>query len=1096
MTESMLHRVRGVLSGDDELLDAEELLDALWLAARLPPAAATALARVATAAESRTAAAARKAGAATAEPASGPSSEDHDEDRREKAHPSAATGAGSDAAQSNGLHAAPASAERQAAHTDRAAMAVRTPGVKALEGVELRLGRALRPLKQLRTDALRTELDVDATVSAIAETGLPDAVLRPAKTRWLDLALLVDDGVSMLLWQQLAGELRGLMERCGAFRHVRVHGLDSRDPAGPRLSSRPYGGLVTTLPLSTVHDPSGNTLLLVVSDGVGRAWRDGSMHQALLRAASAGPTAVVHALPQRLWAGSGIHAEPWKVTTRRRGEANRSWHIEDPVLPPELAPYDGVPVPVLATDGSSLGTWARLIGSPEDTAVLPLLTLPGSPVPNTGDRAFGQQDTAGDAEEAVLRFRAAASSDAYRLAAHLAAVAPLPVPAMRLVQHAVTPAVDTSHLAEVFLGGLMHGVDGSENAPHQKAFDFTDETRRVLLGTVPPAELVRTAQAVTTHLAELAGSSAGFPAWLPHPEGPDQVRSGTRGPFGWVDDTLRRRLGVSLPDTSGPEPEPLPSRGELRELPAGFTLDPELTGWRRLSVADPRFERDDLPYDVFAEHGGGWSEVGMFLAHDGEGRVLVVRIPDARQAHELVETEVAALKRMDGVHAPRLMAWDTSHDRPWLAVDCALDGTTEPAPNLRAFTRQQGVLHQAALVAVARQLAKGLSRAHQRRLVHGSLTPHCVLIAGRDVQIARWTTASLDGRSSRYRSRYEPNPLYRAPELEDPATDPTEEADVYALGIVLLEAATGRKGSVDLLEGLRSSNTRLSSDLVAILRACTHTDPARRPSAARLVRAFDSLAHGQGLQRHPLTVTLGLNAELDTVELALESEHRGGQGPHLLCLGRPARVRRDVIGRVLEQLTRQARTGMELILADHDGHSGLARFEGAVSGSAYLNLRDDTTHALSLGEKLKYELSRRRHVLETITTHDDIGMLEDAASENPLLPRLPRLVVAVENFPRILRSAPELLSVMQDAARTGPRLGIHLILFADDLDQRPDAHGLMDMMPTRIDLQTRLPSEGTEPPTEGAALFIPSDPRPLFFTTGNEQDSVQSSSLR
>ncbi|MBT2544235.1 protein kinase [Streptomyces sp. ISL-44] len=1082
----MLHRVRVVLSGDDELLDAEELLDALWLAARLPPAAATALARAATAAESRAAAADRTAGAATAGLASERSDEDRNEDRQEKASPSADTGAGSDAAQGNGLHAAPASAERQAAHSDRAAMAVRTPGVKALEGAELRLGRALRPLKQLRTDVLRTELDVNATVSAIAETGLPEAVLRPARTRWLDLALLVDDGVSMLLWQQLAGEIRGLMERCGAFRHVRVHGLDSRDPAGPRLSSRPYGETGATLPLSTVHDPSGNTLLLVVSDGVGRAWRDGSMHQALLRAASAGPTAVVHALPRRLWAGSGINAEPWKVTTRRRGAANRSWHIEDPVLPPELAPYDGVPVPVLAMDGSSLATWARLIGSPEDTAVLPLLTLPGSPAPTTGDRAFGRQDTVGDAEEAVLRFRAAASSDAYRLAAHLAAVAPLPVPAMRLVQHAVTPAVDTSHLAEVFLGGLMHGVDGSENVPHQKTFDFTDETRRVLLGTVPPAELVRTSHAVTTHLAELAGSSAGFPAWLPHPEGPDRVRSGTRGPFGWVDDTLRRRLGVSLPDTSGPEPEPLPSRGELRELPEGFALDPELTGWRRLSVADPRFEgRDALPYDVFAEHDGGWSEVGMFLAHDGEGRVLVVRVPDVRHALELVATEVAALKRMDGVYAPRLMAWGASHDRPWLAVDCALDGTREPAPNLRAFTQQQGVLHQAALVAVARQLASGLSRAHQRGLVHGSLTPNCVLIAGRDVQIARWTTASLNGRSSRYRSRYEPNPRYRAPELEEAATDPTEEADVYALGIILLEAATGRKESADLLEGLRSSKATLSPELVAILRACTHTDPARRPSVARLLRAFDSLADGQDAERHPLTVTLGLNADLDTVELALESEHRGGQGPHLLCLGRPARVRRDLIGRVLEQLTRQARTGMELIVADYDGRSGLARFEGAVSGSSYLNLRDDTTHALSLCEKLRSEIGRRRHVLETITAHNDIGKLENAAFENALLPRLPRLVVAVENFPRILRSAPEVLTVMQQVARAGPQLGIHLILFADDLEQLRAAHGFLDMMPTRIDLQPIPPSEGnsTEPPSEGAALFVQSDSRPLFFTT-------------
>ncbi|MFH8627499.1 SAV_2336 N-terminal domain-related protein [Streptomyces vietnamensis] len=1093
MTGSLLHRVRSILSGDGELIDAEELIDALWLAAQLPPGAATVLARAAATAEPPSATAGRTPGVAAEPP-----HEDREEDGPRNLSPRADSGAESASVHGDGLHAAPVAAEQRHARSDRAAMAVRAPGVKALEGAELRLGRALRPLKQLRPDPLRMELDVNATVSAMAETGLAEAVLRPVRTRWLDLAVLVDDGVSMLLWQRLAGELRGLMERCGAFRYVRVHGLDSRCPSGPQLSGRPYGEPDGTLPMSTVLDPSGNTLLLVVSDGVGRAWRDGSMHQALLRAASAGPTAVVHALPRRLWAGSGIDAVEWRVTTRRRGAANRSWHIEDPVLPADLAPYDGVPVPVLATDGSSLGTWARLIGSPGDTAVLPLLSRPDSPTPTAGERDLDRPITAGDAEEAVLRFRDAASPGAYRLAAHLAAVAPLPVPVMRLVQRAVGPTVDTSHLAEVFLGGLMHGVDVTEALPHQRVFDFTEEIRSILLGTVPPADLVRTTREITAHLAELVGSSAGFPAWLPHPEGRERVNSGTRGPFGWVDETLRRRLGVSLPDTPDSEPKPPHPPYELRELPEGFVLDPDLTGWRRLPVADPRFEgKGSLPYDVFAEHDGGRSDIGMFLAHDGEGRVLVIRRPDGRHALDLVSTEVAALKRMDGDHTPRLVAWDISIDRPWLAVECAMDGATEAAPNLRAFIRQQGVLHQAGLLAVARQLADGLNRAHRSGLVHGSLTPNCVLIAGRHVQIAGWTTASVDTRSSRHRLRYEPNPRYQAPELEEGAAEPSREADVYALGVVLAEASMGmqeRRAPLDV--PIRGS--ALSAEWVAILEACTQSDPARRPSADRLCRALASLTDEPTSDRHPLTVTLGFDAELESVTLALESEHRGGQGPHLLCRGRPARARRGVLSRVLERLTRQARTGMELALADYDGRSGLNRFAGVVSGSSFLGLRSDVTRVLSLCEKLKSEIDRRQHVLETVTNHHDIGSLENAIVGNPLLPRLPRLVVVVEDFPRVLRLAPEVLTAMKQVARVGPRLGIHLILCSDDVDETWIERVFNGRLPTRIDLPGYPPPEGSliERPVEEAALYVLSASRPVFFTMGHESDTEQLSPRR
>lgn len=60
-----------------------------------------------------------------------------------------------------------------------------------------------------------------------------------------------------------------------------------------------------------------------------------------------------------------------------------------------------------------------------------------------------------------------------------------------------------------------------------------------------------------------------------------------------------------------------------------------------------------------------------------------------------------------------------------------------------------------------------------------------------------------------------------------------------------------------------------------------------------------------------------------------------------------------------------------------------------------------------------------------------------------------------------------------------------MILFADDLEQLRAAHGFLAMMPTRIDLQPTPPSEGnsTEPLTEGAALFVQSDSRQLFFIT-------------
>ncbi|WKX73219.1 SAV_2336 N-terminal domain-related protein [Streptomyces sp. XD-27] len=414
-----LDAVRAVLAASGAELSQEELLDALWLATRLPAGAADApLERArtvrdddgvqrATVSHGPVAASGSETSAVAEGPPTTPQVPPGSSGRPPpyEAGPGgaawalgrgAAAGAGSTGPRgthgaagtlpggrgrpASGLYGAPdmplmSTVTRRARPSSHRAVPLRVPEGKALPA-ELSLGRALRPLKQHRPNPLRREMDEIATAAALAETGLPDVVTRPARERWLDLALVVDDGLSMLLWRRLAVELRTLMQRSGAFRAMRVHGLRSRGAGTPALRAKPYAPGAATLPTAAVSDPSGQTLVLVVSDGVGAAWRDGRMTTVLERWAAHGPTAVVHALPPRLWQGSGIRAERWRVTTRRPGAANVDWSVADPVLPPELAAFDGVPVPVLEPAAEPMADWARLLSSPSGTALLPLLSRP------------------------------------------------------------------------------------------------------------------------------------------------------------------------------------------------------------------------------------------------------------------------------------------------------------------------------------------------------------------------------------------------------------------------------------------------------------------------------------------------------------------------------------------------------------------------------------------------------------------------------------------------------------------------------------------------------------------------------------------------
>ncbi|MFI0764768.1 SAV_2336 N-terminal domain-related protein [Streptomyces sp. NPDC021218] len=797
-----------VLASSGLELSREELLDALWLAGRLPEDGVerAPLARAVTGGGTALPATrpeparppATASPAASAQPPPEPTAPaPTPEADGPGAQPSAPTKGRPDDPPDQprtrsdqrlrGLYGGSQGPDTEGAPDARRALPLRVPEDKALRQ-ELSIGRALRPLKQHRPNPLKREFDEAATATALAETGLPDVVTRPARERWLDLALVIDDGMSMLLWRRLAVELRTVLERSGAFRVVRVLGLHTRGTDAPALRARPYAPDTPRLPTTALSDPSGHTLVLVVSDGVGAAWRDGRMGQVLARWAGVGPTAVVHALPPRLWEGSGIRARRWQVRTRRPGSANTDWTVADPVLPAALARFEGVPVPVLEPDAGPLADWARLIASASGTAVLPLLDPGrGGPRPAPAATVPGPSALRGPADELsrVQRFRDAASPEAYRLAAHLAAVAPLPVPVMRMVQKAVDGRTDTGRLAEVFLGGLMHPVEPPAAAgpdplpPEHRPFAFADTAQRALLGAVPLSELVATGKLIGRRLEQLAGRSPDFPAWLADARGTDRLPPGAR-PFSAVERRLATRLGA-------------PS------LSSAFATATAAQEWRRPESGDPHMLG---PYRLTMAGPPG-ARVNPFLGQDAYGAEAIVRIARhlrGQQAADLLGVEAEALRRMDGRYTRRLLRTGLDDDVPWLAeeafigdrLDYLLRGDAEGWEHRLDFLRgdaergddrsdeaphtDPGRWDGHTALALARQVADAVRLSEEAGMVHGDLTISTVHVAGADILLTGWSSASIDGA---------PSPALGGDR------QPTPEDNVRALGDILLSLGGG-----------------------------------------------------------------------------------------------------------------------------------------------------------------------------------------------------------------------------------------------------------------------------------------------------------------
>ncbi|MBI3262129.1 MAG: serine/threonine protein kinase [Acidobacteria bacterium] len=167
--------------------------------------------------------------------------------------------------------------------------------------------------------------------------------------------------------------------------------------------------------------------------------------------------------------------------------------------------------------------------------------------------------------------------------------------------------------------------------------------------------------------------------------------------------------------------------------------------------------------------------------------------------------------------------------------------------DLASLLRRIGRLPSDKAVEIARQLAAGLAAAHHNGVLHRDLKPANVMIDGRGrVKITDFGLADLAERTDR--TEVAGTAAYMAPELLSGAA-PSVQSDLYALGLVLYEAFTGKPAFttasvLDRVEEVRSrppSPSSLVHDIdptvERLILRCLSPDAAMRPASALAVAA-------------------------------------------------------------------------------------------------------------------------------------------------------------------------------------------------------------------------------------------------------------------
>ncbi len=369
--------------------------------------------------------------------------------------------------------------------------------------------RSLRPLKQLRPSTREDDLQLDeeSTAEQAVQDGLWLPVLKPAPTtRVLDLTVVVDAGASMALWQSEVTAFLKLVQQLGAFRTVRIRYLETEARATDGSLSPVLRGGTPDAPQHSAAELLGwygDRLMLVLTDGVGEAWRRDLVAPLLAQWSRGMPVALVHLLPQYMWKKGGLLLHRALLASPGPFRPNRRYGFELPdawmtMADPEKAVTGAVPVPVLELEGRWFSWWVRFVSRTVTQAVPgTVLLVRDQPLPEPVDDEAAAPLSA---EERVRRFVGAATPPAFRLATLLAAV-PVSLPIARFVRAELVPEAGTAHLAEVFTSGLLSAPE-TGNTVEDAVFEFPIPVREALLAAGRRAETVRVVAATGQRFGE------------------------------------------------------------------------------------------------------------------------------------------------------------------------------------------------------------------------------------------------------------------------------------------------------------------------------------------------------------------------------------------------------------------------------------------------------------------------------------------------------------------------------------------------------------------------------------------------------------------
>ncbi|WP_326590686.1 serine/threonine protein kinase [Streptomyces brevispora] len=253
---------------------------------------------------------------------------------------------------------------------------------------------------------------------------------------------------------------------------------------------------------------------------------------------------------------------------------------------------------------------------------------------------------------------------------------------------------------------------------------------------------------------------------------------------------------------------------------------------------------------------GGMGQVYLGESPGGEPAAVKVIKPSVVDSTSRLRfaQEIEILKTVWGARVAQLLDADADAEQPWLATECV------EGPDLGKHVMTHGPLPALLVLSLGATIAEGLGYVHKQGLLHRDLKPANILLGPNGPKIIDFGLAVFAESSASLTAANTVvgTPSCMPPEQANGEKPLTSAVDVYALGTVLLFAATGHlpyhANNIHVLFHMVTDPatvpdlTGTPPELVPLLTSMLSHQAQARPTVAEVVQQCRALVEAQGLK--------------------------------------------------------------------------------------------------------------------------------------------------------------------------------------------------------------------------------------------------------